>query len=96
MLKVDVKKKKKNLLILDNKLIVTPNLFFIQIERYNTLMGIIRTALTNLEQGIKGLVVMTMELENTFQCIFDGRVPPTWLKVCLVLFYFKVEESIKK
>ena len=52
-------------------------------------MGIIRTALTNLEQGIKGLVVMTMELENTFQCIFDGRVPPTWLKVCLVLFYFK-------
>ncbi|XP_071165421.1 dynein axonemal heavy chain 2-like [Mytilus edulis] len=51
-----------------------------EIERYNTLMGIIRTALTNLEQGIKGLVVMTMELENTFQCIFDGRVPPTWLK----------------
>lgn len=44
-------------------------------------MGQIRTALKNLEKGIKGLIVMTIELENTFQCIYDGRVPPMWLKV---------------
>ena len=53
----------------------------LQIERYNALMNEIRERLVDLEKGIQGLVVMTMELENIFQCIIDGRVPPTWLKV---------------
>jgi len=53
----------------------------LQIERYNALMNEIRERLVDLEKGIQGLVVMTVELENIFQCIFDGRVPPTWLKV---------------
>ncbi|XP_052104325.1 dynein axonemal heavy chain 2-like isoform X7 [Mytilus californianus] len=51
-----------------------------EIDRYNALMNEIRERLVDLEKGIQGLVVMTMELENIFQCIFDGRVPPTWLK----------------
>lgn len=55
----------------------------LQIERYNALMIEIRERLVDLEKGIQGLVVMTMELENIFQCIFDGRVPPTWLKVII-------------
>ena len=52
-----------------------------QIQRYNALMEEIRRSLTDLEKGIQGLVVMTVELENIFQCIFDGNVPPSWLKV---------------
>lgn len=45
-----------------------------------------RTSLTELEKGIKGLVVMSSSLEETFQCIHDARVPPLWEKVkhCLV------------
>nr|XP_022345562.1 dynein heavy chain 2, axonemal-like isoform X2 [Crassostrea virginica] len=51
-----------------------------EIQRYNALMEEIRRSLTDLEKGIQGLVVMTVELENIFQCIFDGNVPPSWLK----------------
>jgi len=39
-----------------------------------------RASLISLEKGVHGLVVMTVELENTFNCIYDGRVPPGWAK----------------
>jgi hypothetical protein len=56
-------------------------------------MNEIRNALKYLEKGIHGLVVMTMELENIFQCIFDGRVPPSWLKVNSDLMRLQVSRS---
>ena len=56
-------------------------------------MNEIRNALKYLEKGIQGLVVMTMELENIFQCIFDGRVPPSWLKVNSDLIRLQVSRS---
>ena len=52
-----------------------------QIQRFNALLTEIRKSLTDLEMGIQGMVVMTMELESIFLCIYDGRVPPSWLKV---------------
>ncbi|XP_053341025.1 dynein axonemal heavy chain 2 [Clarias gariepinus] len=51
-----------------------------EIQRYNTLLRIIRTSLTELEKGVKGLVVMSNSLDETFQCIHDARVPPLWEK----------------
>jgi len=51
-----------------------------EIQRYNILLDEMRASIISLEKGIHGLVVMTMELENTFTCIFDGRVPPMWAK----------------
>ncbi|XP_066933177.1 dynein axonemal heavy chain 2-like [Clytia hemisphaerica] len=51
-----------------------------EITRYNALLTTIKTSLTELQRGIKGLVVMSTELEETFHCIFDGRVPPIWEK----------------
>ncbi|KAK7102408.1 hypothetical protein V1264_020630 [Littorina saxatilis] len=51
-----------------------------EIQRYNLLLDEIRVSLTDLEKGIQGLVVMTLELENIFTCIYDGRVPPAWEK----------------
>lgn len=38
-------------------------------------------SLEELEKGIKGLVVMSSNLEETFNCIYDGRVPHLWEKV---------------
>uniref|UniRef100_A0A3B4XCH7 Dynein heavy chain region D6 P-loop domain-containing protein n=1 Tax=Seriola lalandi dorsalis TaxID=1841481 RepID=A0A3B4XCH7_SERLL len=38
------------------------------------------SSLVELEKGIKGLVVMSSSLEETFHCIYDGRVPPLWEK----------------
>jgi len=49
-------------------------------ERYNTMLSQLSITLKNLQLGIKGLVVMSTELDVVFQFLFDGRVPPTWLK----------------
>jgi dynein heavy chain len=51
-----------------------------EIERYNALVSIIRTSLIELEKAIKGVVVMSSDLEETFSCIHDARVPPLWEK----------------
>ncbi|KAF5292010.1 hypothetical protein FQA39_LY14127 [Lamprigera yunnana] len=52
-----------------------------EIQRYNMLLVKIRVSLNELQNGIKGLVVMSAELEDTFVCIDEGRVPSPWLKV---------------
>lgn len=44
-------------------------------------MFCVRSSLVELEKGIKGLVVMSSNLEETFTSIHDGRVPPLWEKV---------------
>ncbi|XP_076145705.1 dynein axonemal heavy chain 2 [Alosa pseudoharengus] len=51
-----------------------------EIQRYNALLHTIRTSLIELEKGIKGLVVMSSSLEETFNYIYDARVPPLWEK----------------
>lgn len=57
------------------------NFFSVQIQRYNILLNEIRTSLLDLEKGIQGLVVMTLDLEIVFNCLHDGLVPPAWQKV---------------
>ena len=52
-----------------------------QILRFNDLLDLIRMQLTALERGIKGFVVMSSDLEEVFQCIYDARVPSSWQKV---------------
>ncbi|XP_034551682.1 dynein heavy chain 2, axonemal-like [Notolabrus celidotus] len=51
-----------------------------EIQRYNALLDTITSSLVELEKGIKGLVVMSSSLEETFNCIYDARVPPLWEK----------------
>jgi len=41
----------------------------------------VSSSLAELEKGIKGLVVMSSSLEETFRYIHDIRVPPLWEKV---------------
>lgn len=36
-------------------------------------------SLIGLKNGIKGLVVMSPDLEEVFQCIYENRVPSQWL-----------------
>lgn len=54
--------------------------FCTQIHRYNVLLATIRTSLVELEKGIKGLVVMSSDLEEVFTCIYNAQVPPLWSK----------------
>ena len=58
---------------------------FLQISRYNKLLATIKSSLIELERGIKGLVVMSSDLEETFNYIYDVRVPPLWGKVSYIL-----------
>ena len=51
-----------------------------EIIRYNRLLSVIRESITNLERGIRGVVVMSPELEETLAYIGDGKVPPLWSK----------------
>ncbi|XP_063992490.1 dynein axonemal heavy chain 2 [Diachasmimorpha longicaudata] len=50
-----------------------------EIIRYNNLLGRTRCSLNDLECGIKGLVLMSEDLEEIFTYVHDGRVPPAWL-----------------
>lgn len=52
-----------------------------KIQRYNVLLATIRSSLVELEKGIKGLVVMSSDLEEVFTCIHNALVPPQWSKV---------------
>ena len=52
-----------------------------EIDRYNALLRVIRISLVDLERGIKGLVVMSSDLDQVFICILEARVPPLWEKV---------------
>ncbi|XP_062904770.1 dynein axonemal heavy chain 2 [Mobula hypostoma] len=49
-----------------------------EIQRYNLLLNIIRVSLTELKMAIQGLVVMSTDLEEIFNCIHDARVPSLW------------------
>lgn len=51
-----------------------------EISRYNCLLSTIVMSLDELQKAIKGLVVMSSELEEIFTCIFEARVPSQWLK----------------
>jgi len=51
-----------------------------EIERYNSLLDIIRVSLIELDKGIQGLVLMSADLEETYECIFEARVPSMWAK----------------
>jgi dynein heavy chain len=53
---------------------------FQEILRYNSMLSKVRSSLSMLKKGIKGLVVMTAELDEIFTYLYDGRVPPVWLK----------------
>ncbi|KAF7401616.1 hypothetical protein HZH68_007436 [Vespula germanica] len=50
-----------------------------EISRYNVLLTKTRNSLDELQRGIRGLVLMSSDLEEIFTCIYEGRVPSLWL-----------------
>ena len=51
---------------------------FQELDRYNLLLGIIKSTLVDLQKGIQGLVVITADLEQVFNSLFDAKVPEAW------------------
>jgi len=49
-----------------------------EIVRYNVLLRILVVNLDQLEKGIKGLVVISPELEEILNFLSDNKVPVAW------------------
>lgn len=57
---------------------------FIQF-RYNRLLNTIRGTLNDLLKALKGLVVMSQQLEEMANSLFNNQVPELWAgKVCVI------------
>jgi len=49
-----------------------------ELIRFNWLIQVVRSSLQDLQKAIKGLVVMSMELEDVFSNMLVGKVPGMW------------------
>lgn len=52
-----------------------------EIDRFNTLLSVMKSTLTNLDKAIQGTVVMSMDLEMMFNDFLNNKVPLQWVKV---------------
>jgi len=49
-----------------------------EISRYNKLIHAVRLSLENLDKGLKGLILISEELESIMNSLYENRVPDAW------------------
>jgi dynein heavy chain len=49
-----------------------------EMDRFNSLLLVIRTSLDELQRAIAGLVVMSQQLDEVYEAILSGEVPVLW------------------
>ncbi|KAL5473898.1 hypothetical protein EMCRGX_G028462 [Ephydatia muelleri] len=49
-----------------------------ELIRFNRLSSVVRSTLQNIQKAMKGLVVMSAELEDVFNSMIVGKVPAAW------------------
>lgn len=58
------------------------NIFLRQeIDRMQRIIGLVRTTLTDLNLAIDGTIIMSENLRDALDCMYDARIPERWKKV---------------
>lgn len=52
-----------------------------ELKRFNKLLSVIKSSLQDCSKAIKGLIVMSPEIESLSESVFQGQVPKLWLNV---------------
>lgn len=52
-----------------------------ELQRFNKLLSKMRTSLLDLQKAVRGLVVMSADLDGVMQAMFDNQLPALWAKV---------------
>ena len=52
----------------------------LEVERYNVLLLLVRSALQNLRGALSGQIIMSLEIEQTLESVRSRAVPLAWLK----------------
>ena len=52
-----------------------------ELERFNILLELMQQSLLDLQRALVGEIGMSQQLEELGNCIFNGFVPPMWLKI---------------
>jgi dynein heavy chain len=50
-----------------------------ELTRYNRLIAIVLSSLKDIQKAVKGLVLMSEDLEAAFYSLFDGKTPALWI-----------------
>lgn len=51
-----------------------------ELIRFNKLLATVRASLANVDKAIDGFLVMSSDLEDVYNSVFDNRVPDIWHK----------------